>query len=300
MGNIRIHKEINLLPIQMRKENLVNVFYGLIEKYNLQQEYCHLTMSKQEIWALSGLKGEYNSIKLMEIIKELTKPVTFSDGRSKINGSIFVTEEFENGTFKIYASEPYRPFLFLKKDIELMTKAKQNKILTVTELDYWDRIGSKKSKFLVLLKKADILGISGKYNKRLYALLMQFKQTQKYIACWDDFKEILEIPISYKSNDIDKQILKKVRKELLKVNLKITKINKIKKGISISRIEICFKIIEPKIKNITSEKIEDQKPDKIIFTEKEYYDYADYLKKNNEKDTKFQRESFRLLQKLKV
>ena len=37
---IRVHKEINLLPIQMEKESLVNVFYGLIEKYNKNFDIC--------------------------------------------------------------------------------------------------------------------------------------------------------------------------------------------------------------------------------------------------------------------
>lgn len=297
MSDIRVHKALNLAVVKMGKENLVNLFYGLIEKYNKQVGYSNLILTKQELWEMAGYSGEYKSEYILELIQELTKSDTYKLQEALISGSMFVTQII-NEEIIVEVPQIYQQLLFYKHDLDLMSKAKKQKIMTIQELDYWDRTGKDKSKFLVLLKKADILGVNGKYNKRLYAILMQFKKTKKYICRWEDFKEVLEIPKSYRATNIDDRILNKAKKELLKVNLKITKIKKIKKGISISRIEICFKILESEIENIPPEKIEN--PGKIIFTEKEYYNYADYLKKNNEKDTKFQRESFRLLQKIKV
>lgn len=239
---IRVHKEINLLPIHMGKESMVNVFYGLIEKYNKQIEYKAVTFSKQELWDLGGFKQRYNEEAFMEIMKILTKPTTFQNKKIKVWGSIFTAEEIDKNKIKIYVSEPYRPYLFYKRDLDLMTRAKKKENMSIQDLDYWDREGKTKSKYLVLLHKADLLGISGKYNKRLYALLMQFNKSLKYFTAWNDFKEVLEIPKSYKVGDIDKQILNKAKKELLKFGLKITKINKVKKGRSIDKIEILFKI----------------------------------------------------------
>lgn len=264
MSKIRIHKKINLLPIQIGKENLINVFYGLIEKYNKQSEYKPLELTKGELWELTGFKGEYNSIYINDLINNLTKSDTYKVNSinpeiETISGSMFIITSYPDGRIKINIPEDFRNLIFYKKDIDLMTKAKGKKKLSIKELDYWDRIGKEKSKFLVLLKKADILGISGKYSKRLYALLTQFNKTGKYIVKWEDFKGILEIPQSYKSSDIDRQVLNKAKKELLKVGLKITKINKIKKGRSIIRIEIFF-ILEPTRKINSDETLEIAQP----------------------------------------
>jgi len=149
-----------------------------------------------------------------------------------------------DGNIKINVPEDFRKYLFYKKDIDLMYKAKHRKKLSIPELEYYDKEVKPKSKFLVLLKKADILGIKGKYNKRLYSLLGQFKKTGIYFTTWDKFKEILEIPKSYKSGHIDQKIFTPAKRELLKVGIEITEIKKIKKGRSIDRVEIRFKCEE--------------------------------------------------------
>jgi len=240
MSNIRVHKEMNLMSIDMIKENIVNVFYGLVEQYNKQNKYKDLIISKQELWELTGFRGKYNSVKIYEILRELTKSSTYVIRENhKISGSMFVTEITEDN-IKIEVPRTFQKYLFYKKDIDLMYKAKHKKVLSVAELDHYDNITKEKSKFLVLLKKADILGIKGKYNKRIYSLLMQFKKTGLYFTTWNKFKEILEIPKSYKSGDIDRYIFAPAKKELLKVGIEITEIKKIKKGRSIDRVEIRF------------------------------------------------------------
>ena len=57
---------------------------------------------------------------------------------------------------------------------------------------------------------------------------------------YNKFKELLEIPESYRACDIDNQILEKSKQEFEKIGLKITKIEKIKKGRSIETIKIKF------------------------------------------------------------
>jgi hypothetical protein len=164
---IRLHKEANLMQIRLKKESLANVYYNLLDKYNKQQEYNPLEISKSDLWKLAGLKGEYNSRDLRELIEELTKSNSYTITENhKIAGSMFVVEYF-NDNIKIYVPEPFRKYLFYKKDIDLMYKAKHRKKLSIPELEYYDKEVKPKSKFLVLLKKVDILGIKGKYNKRL-------------------------------------------------------------------------------------------------------------------------------------
>ena len=97
-----------------------------------------------------------------------------------------------------------------------------------------------KEKLLGLMTTFIANEIKGKYSQRLLDLLMQYQGSGLFIMNYNKFKELLEIPESYKSNDIDKQILEKSKQEFEKIGLKITKIEKIKKGRSIETIKIKF------------------------------------------------------------
>lgn len=250
--SIRIHKKVNGNQITLGKDSLINTFYGLMELYNKQDTYNDLEITKQVLWELAGYSGEYKSQYIKELIKELTQSKPFEVGNlnklgiEAVSGSMFVITTYtEGGKVRVEVPKSFRQLLFYKKDIDLMTKAKKKLRMSVEELDHWDRETKGKSKFLVLLKKADLLHIQGKYNKRLYALLMQWSYTGSYEVSMKDFKELLEIPKSYRASDIDKRILIPAKKELLKVGLKITRIIKKKEGRSITGIKISFKSIEP-------------------------------------------------------
>jgi len=258
LSNIRLHKKVNLKPITFGKESIINTFYSILQRYNKQHEYQSLMIDRQELWEMAGFEGNYNTEHVFDLIKSLTKSETYNlesiDPEIKsISGSMFVITSYPNGNIKINVPEDFRKYLFYKKDIDLMYRAKHKKILSVAELDHYDNVTKEKSKFLVLLRKADILGIKGKYNKRLYSLLGQFKKTGLYFTTWDKFKEILEVPKSYKAGDIDLRIFASAKKELLKVGIEITEIKKIKKGRSIDRVEIRFKCASTTLSNQTNQ-----------------------------------------------
>ena len=138
----------------MKKESLANVYYNLIDKYNKQHEYKPLEISKSDLWKIAGLKGDYNSRDLRELIEELTKSNSYTITENhKIAGSMFVVE-YLNDKIKIYVPEPFRKLIFYKKDIDLMYKAKHKKVLSVAELDHYDKITKKKSKFFSFIKKS--------------------------------------------------------------------------------------------------------------------------------------------------
>ena len=54
----------------------------------------------------------------------------------------------------------------------------------------------------------EFIFLNSRYTKTIYRYLKQFRTTGIWRVSWDDFKEILGIPSSYKMCDIDKQILK--------------------------------------------------------------------------------------------
>lgn len=285
MSYIRVHGKMNKLPIAIGKECLANVFWSLIELYNKQDYYKELYVTKQQLWELAGYKGGYNADYIKELIKELTKGSTYhTELNTVISGSMFVTERDKDGKgYKIYVPEPFRKHLFYKTDLDLLTKAKKNEKMSVKELDYYRNEVEPKKPFLMLLKKADIIGISGSYNKRLYAFLMQFKFSGKYFENYEKFKKSMEIPKSYRASDIDKQIFNKAKVELKKHGLDILKINKVKNGRNIQKIEIYFtyKDLEKEEKeaNLIKKKLE------ILENEKNKEDKGIFKNENSEVNT---------------
>lgn len=60
----------------------------------------------------------------------------------------------------------------------------------------------------------EFVSLNGKYTKTLYRLLKQFRTTGKVYFKWEDFLELMDIPINKSTGDIDKFILKPALKEL--------------------------------------------------------------------------------------
>lgn len=243
MSKISIHREVNSSIIPFDQESLINVFYGLIKKFNKEIDKSIIEVTKMELWALLGYNNKnYNPEEIKKIIKQLTKSGTYEipENQSKISGSIFVIEELEN-TLKIEIPSTFRKYIFTQKDIDLIVKAKHNKKMKIEELDYWNNTLKNKKKDLVLLKEADIFNIKGKYAKRLYTLLAQNSLTRKYEKDLKGLREILEIPQSYKMGNIDQKVLNPAIKEIqLKTKIRNIKINKIKIGKVIDKIVFTF------------------------------------------------------------
>lgn len=79
------------------------------------------------------------------------------------------------------------------------------------------------------------------YSKTVFRLLKQFRQTGFWKVHIDEFRELLDIPKSYRMSDIDKKVLIHVNEELppLFIGLQIKKI-KAKKGRRIDFLEFTF------------------------------------------------------------
>ena len=82
-----------------------------------------------------------------------------------------------------------------------------------------------------------------------FTLLQQFRSSGRWRIRYDDFKELLGIPDSYQSNNIDQQILKPAIKELSaernlfdqrRTPFKGLCVKKVKSGRSIEALEFCF------------------------------------------------------------
>ena len=96
---------------------------------------------------------------------------------------------------------------------------------------------------------AEFVNLNGTYIKTIYRYLKQYRQTGRWCIRYDDFKELLGIPESYKSCDIDKQILKPAIKELSaernlfdmrRTPFQKLSVRKFKKGREIETLEFTF------------------------------------------------------------
>ena len=242
--DIRLHKELNLMNIKFGREAFVNLFYKLHKKFNSLEEPTILSMGKMEFWELLGFDiKEYKSSYFNELIGILTQNIYFKvNEHTAIGGSVFTTK-MEKDEIKVAVTEFYKPYIFTKYELDMMRKAKNNEKLEPKDLEYWDKTLKSKSKELVLLSEANLLNIKTKYGKRLYSLLGQFKHSKKYICKMSKFREIMEIPIGYKMSEIDKNVFAPAIKEIQeKTDIKNIKVNKIKIGREIDKIEIIFSV----------------------------------------------------------
>ena len=96
---------------------------------------------------------------------------------------------------------------------------------------------------------AEFVNLSGTYTKTIYRYLKQYRQTGRWCIRYDDFKELLGIPESYKAGNIDQRILKPIIKELSAernlFDMRRTPFEKLvvikhKKGREIEALEFCF------------------------------------------------------------
>ena len=238
---IRVSKNLIQEPLKFEKELGLRFFKDCILKFNQIED-----LNKEIIFSFDELRKGYQ-LKNKDDFKEFMKFF-----HSEINGrkDLFTTDKgdiLSGGVFssKIYIEEN-------KIGVVINHYHKQH-IYSKLEINKWHSVqgNSKKIKTLEVEKeeKEKLLGlmttfvsdeIKGKYSQRLLDLLMQYQGSELFVMNYNKFKELLEIPESYRACDIDNQILEKSKQEFEKIGLKITEIDKIKKGRSIETIKIKF------------------------------------------------------------
>ena len=246
---IRVSKDLIQEPLKFEKELGLRFFKECILKFNQIEN-----LDKEIIFSFDELRKNFN-LKNTDDFKEFMKFFhTEIDGRKNvfttdkgdlIGGGVFSTKIYQNEN-KIGAMlNPYhKQFIYSKFDIDNWHSVKGNP----KEIHKLEIQKEEKEKLFGLMTTFIADEVKGKYSQRLLDLLMQFKKTGLFIMNYDKFKEILEIPKSYKACDIDTRILVKSKEEFQKIGLQITDIEKVKEGRSIKNIKIKFKFEEKKKK----------------------------------------------------
>lgn len=117
-------------------------------------------------------------------------------------------------------------------------KQKYVEISVQPELEY---ILNELSSEFTQFELKEFTSLSSSYSKTMYRLLKQFKSSGYYTVKMTDFRELLDIPESYRMTHITQKILDPIKKELsLYFDMFEIKKVKAKKGNRIDRLEFFF------------------------------------------------------------
>lgn len=215
---IGIHKDINKSPITFDNARMVDVFYNIVQRFNYQLS-SSINISKEELYKIANFEEQYREKEVQKLIGELTKSTVFNipegNGR-KISGSVFTARQEDDETITIWVSEPYRPYIFHKDDIDLINKVKSKGTIELDEFEMnrYESVVKEKKEFLLLLNQAEIEGIRSKYAKRLYSILIQYHLKNKLLMKLEDFRAILDVPPTYSIGRLNADIINRAKKEL--------------------------------------------------------------------------------------
>jgi replication protein B len=202
-----------------------NIFFTLLQQLRNSSDYT-LELDFNKVFELAQIAD--NSSYRKEILDKLSKLQEFKF-RYETNNKGDLAQEV----------------IFPK--IETDSKNKVLKI-KVSE-DFKDRYINSPLKGWTRYELAEFVNLSGTYTKTIYRYLKQFRSSGRWRIRYDDFKELLGIPESYRATNIDQQILKPTIKELSaernlfdmrRTPFQKLSVRKFKKGREIETLEFTF------------------------------------------------------------
>lgn len=222
---VKYSNELHELKFNSMNEAQQNVFFTLLQQFRNTNG--------------DTLKLDFNKV------FELAQIANSSSYRKEILDKLGKLQEFK---FRYQINE----LGDLRQDVifpSIETDSK-NKILKIrVSQGFKERYINSPLKGWTRYELAEFVGLSGTYTKTIYRYLKQFKSRGRWRIRYDDFKELLGIPESYRARDIDKQILQPALKDLSaernlfdqrRTPFEKLVVNKHKKGREIETLEFCF------------------------------------------------------------
>ena len=239
---IKIHNDFYKLNIGSWNALEQNIFFGILANCHNQSEFVftladlnsfivgHRLTANEMLKQVLSLekrifKLDCTLIKSVNTnLHQRQKLNLFSSFEIRYNGK---KDDFDNGKLKELKIKINPDLAYLVKDIRK----------NYTEYDL-----------------QEFLSIKGKYTRTLYQNLKKFRSTGIFRVKWDNFLDLMGIPNTYQSGDIDKQILKPSIKALTGTfqNIMYTKIKQKGRGRGGKVVAIEF-VFKPQT-NINSQK----------------------------------------------
>lgn len=212
---VKYQNDLNTATMRNWTEKEMNILFSIVAKIRDTSTY-------ETMFTFSQLK------QLSKFKKNLTRKEFVDDliSVSKKLGSLNYLERSSNGmNAKLF-------ILFQTFDINGDNETL--KVCVHPQFEYvFNKIGMEFTQF----ELDEFIRIQSTYAKSAYRLLKQYRTTGWWKVTLEDFKLLLDIPKSYRSNDIDRQILNPILDQLggtddtaIFKNLKITKDKKKGRG----------------------------------------------------------------------
>lgn len=200
---VKYHNDLNMVSMKKWSAEDMNFFFGIISKIR-NQGTKEMTLNTDEIKDLIDYSNRnYRWVATLDKITD------------KIAGLRYV----ERTSKRIANFALFQRFII---DIE-------NKTLNVKVSDDFEYIVNKLTKNFTVYELTEFTSLKSVYSKTMYRILKQWRTTGSKEFKLDQFKDLLDVPVSYKANDIKKRVIKPIEKELPKYfnkfNVKIIKAN---------------------------------------------------------------------------
>ena len=189
---VKYDPELNTIPLRKFTPLEMNLFFSIASRMRDKGDET-VRFSFDQLKELSAYKPTANNRFIDDIESTYQKILGLRFGRRSKDGlhrEFFVMfTEFEiNG----HADDPY-------VDIKIYPKA----IKLLNELESWVRYAL-----------SEFRDLKSSYAKTMFRLLKQFRTTGYAYFSVADFNELLDVPKSYKSSNINQSVLKPIKEEL--------------------------------------------------------------------------------------
>ncbi|WP_404394424.1 replication initiation protein [Companilactobacillus paralimentarius] len=189
---VKYDPELNTIPLRKFTPVEMNLFFSIVSRMRDKGDET-VRFSFDQLKELSAYKPTENNRFIDDIESTYQKILGLRFGRRSKDGlyrEFFVMfTEFEiNG----HADDPY-------VDIKIYPKA----IKLLNELESWVRYAL-----------SEFRDLKSSYAKTMFRLLKQFRTTGYAYFSVADFNELLDVPKSYKSSNINQSVLKPIKEEL--------------------------------------------------------------------------------------
>lgn len=184
--------ELNTIPLRKFKPVEMNLFFSIVSRMRGKNDQ-RVCFSFEQLKELSNYKATANNRFIDDIERTYDKLMDLRFGRRSKSG--LHRERFVLFTdFEINGEDP-EPYVSVK--------VHEKALPLLNELEAWVRYSL-----------ADFRDLKSSYSKTMFRLLKQFRTTGYAEFNKEDFNELLDVPKSYKQNDINKRVLSPIKEEL--------------------------------------------------------------------------------------
>ena len=225
---VKYQNELNLIPLKKFNAKQMDLFFALCARMK-DKGLKNIRFSFEELKELS----DYKMTATKAFVGDLEKLY-----KDMLNLSYHTEDEDTIKYFVLFTGFEINK---TKKFVEVSVNPDLEYIINGLTTEF--------SKFDLLA----FTSLRSTYAKTLFRLLMQYRSTGYYVVRIEDFKELMDIPESYRQmGQIDQKVLQPAIRELQNYfsDLKVTKI-KAKKGNKIDKLEFTFSGLVSDLPKIT-------------------------------------------------